>query len=296
MIAMTFKLGGIPYTYWIMRVYPVIEKGILLIQLIVSKYVYILLMLRLEEIINPGWEKGMFKNTIMIIGIGGVLYGAYKGVKQKTYKGIIASSSILTLGIILISIRYGYKDQINEGRVGILINKYKELGEMPWEINHAIIIYILNILLLFGIYYGKKKNSLGLGIISLLSLIGVPPLAGFYSKVYLLTPIITKAVNNEGGQKGLVEWILKDFANGVEVWDNEKWGARAGMGIIIITSILSFYYYFKIILKGGVIEINEVEEKKPLSVREGEGMLKGVLTIIIVFYVYFIPFIFPFFG
>jgi NADH:ubiquinone oxidoreductase subunit 2 (subunit N) len=68
------------------------------------------------------------------------------------------------------------------------------------------------------------------------------------------------------------------------------------MGIIIITSILSFYYYFKIILKGGVIEINEVEEKKPLSVREGEGMLKGVLTIIIVFYVYFIPFIFPFFG
>jgi NADH:ubiquinone oxidoreductase subunit 2 (subunit N) len=188
-----------------MRVYPVIEKGILLIQLIVSKYVYILLMLRLEEIINPGWEKGMFKNTIMIIGIGGVLYGAYKGVKQKTYKGIIASSSILTLGIILISIRYGYKDQINEGRVGILINKYKELGEMPWEINHAIIIYILNILLLFGIYYGKKKNSLGLGIISLLSLIGVPPLAGFYSKVYLLTPIITKAVNNEGGQKGLVE-------------------------------------------------------------------------------------------
>jgi NADH:ubiquinone oxidoreductase subunit 2 (subunit N) len=111
-VSILFKLGSIPYTYWIMRVYPVIEKQILLIQLIVSKYVYLVLLIKLEEILTPKGiflelginSKSFIVNTLIIVGVLTILYGVYKGVGEKTYKGIIASSSILTLGLILISL------------------------------------------------------------------------------------------------------------------------------------------------------------------------------------------------
>lgn len=300
-----------------MRVYPAIEKGILLIQLIVSKYIYIILLIRLEEIINPGWGKGVYKNTIMIIGLMTLIYGTYKGVMQKTYKGIIASSSILTLGIILISIRYGLRDEIKGEKVTVLLEKYKELGEMPWEINHAMFIYIINILLLFGIYYGKEKGKSNMGwiaIIGILSMIGVPPLGGFYSKLYLLSPLITRAVDIGLDPDGQLFRTTPEVSKGSEVKKisdisenpietglgyNEIWGGRLGLIIIILTSILSFYYYFKILIKGGIIEIkNKAKGKREEeeSKQEGNGgMLKGVLTIIILFYGYILPFIFPFF-
>ena len=152
-IGVLLKLGGIPYTYWIMRVYPTIEERILLIQLTISKYIYIILLLRLEEIINPGGEKEVYRNILSIIGICTLMYGGYKGINQKTLKGVIGASSILTLGAILIALGNTQETIKNIS----LVNK----GEIAWEVNHGIIIYIINILLLFEAIRinAKRKNK-----------------------------------------------------------------------------------------------------------------------------------------
>ena len=287
-IALIFKLGGIPYTYWIMRVYPVIEREILLIQLIISKYIYIILLIRLEEIIMGGSGiESIFENVIRIIGLITILYGAYKGVVEKTKKGVITSSSIWTLGLILITVSY-----ITAGR-SMGQGGLEGLG-LAWELNHAIILYFLNIIILYEVVItgGELKRNARriqgwLSIMIILSLIGVPPLGGFYSKIYLLTPIISKIFI--GGRTPEV-------------------GAEAiGIGIIITTTILTLYYYIKIIIKGGIPTpesgvgpIAEDEKggtpKSTNSELESRGALRiGIISIIIISYTYIIPYIFPFF-
>lgn len=127
----------------------------------------------------------------LFIIILSILFGSIGSISQYTFKKLIAYSSILNTGYILIPI-------ILSSSLNIFYSI--ERGILSLNLYHYLIVYSLNTILLFILYINtnkpnhlfiyKKFNynlySLFCLIICIFSLIGFPPLGGFYIKLPII--------------------------------------------------------------------------------------------------------------
>lgn len=151
-----------------------------------------------------------------ILAISSMILGNLIATTQKSMKRMLAYSSISQIGYIIIGIVAG---KINDGHASMIIYMFfyifMNLGTFACTILVSLRTGTDNIRDYTGLYRKDPLLAFSL-ILCLLSLGGIPPLSGFFGKLYLF-------------------------------WTGWKSGLYFLVSVGIITSIFSIYYYLKII-------------------------------------------------
>lgn len=187
MISLLFKLGVAPFHQWILDVYEGSQSIITWYLVIVPKI--LTLMVLIELLSKTNYE---LTTILGISGILSILVGSIGGINQTKIKRLLGYSGIVGIGYMMIGLMPG----TIESTAGVIIN---------------MIIYILiNIgvwIIILGYYKGSRNYIVELSGLSrenkvlgitltllLLSLAGIPPLLGFYSKYIVLLNLIDSSL------------------------------------------------------------------------------------------------------
>ena len=212
--AFAFKLSVVPFHLWTADVYegsPVVVTAFL--SVISKGAVAFILMTVLHKVFLP--MMGTWYNLLMILSVITMVTGNIFALRQQNIKRFLAFSSIAQVGFILVGMT-------NEGQLGIS------------SVVYFVLVYVFSNLAAFGVasaissqtgkeniddYKGMYRTNPFLSWIlalALFSLAGIPPTAGFFGKLFLLTA---------GGAKGSFWYI----------------------GIAALNMIISLYYYLRVI-------------------------------------------------
>lgn len=212
--AFAFKLSVVPFHFWTADVYEGSPVPVAAYLSVVSKaavaFVFISVLYHVFSGMQQTWYLLLFLTAVLTIGIGNLF-----ALRQQNIKRFLAFSSIAQVGFILIGISSGSQ----EGEASVI---------------YFLLIYLFSNLGAFGVvnvvsslcgkehiddYKGFYRSNPALSwmlTISLFSLAGVPPTAGFFGKLFLLTA---------GASTG--NYIL--------------------IAIAAVNMVVSMYYYLKIV-------------------------------------------------
>jgi NADH-quinone oxidoreductase subunit N len=228
--ALGFKIGAVPFHAWIPDTYHGAPTPVTAFLSIAPKGAAFAILIRMFFVslasLKPAW-------VLLLVGasILSMTYGNIVAIAQKNIKRLLAYSGIAQIGNILIGLAAGTKMGSDAILFYLLTYLFANLGAF------AIVIAVGNLIHSDEIedYNGLNRRSPFLAfamLVFLLSLAGVPPLAGFIGKLY----IFLAAIN-----EGLYTLII--------------------VGLINI--VISIYYYLVIVKK---MYINEPTERSPLTI------------------------------
>lgn len=173
---------------------------------------------------------------VAIMSCAGILYGSLKAVSQTDIRRMLAYSSLGMMGYIGMGIALG--------------NYYGLIGAVLHIINHSIMKsalffgsgalkyrYGLVKLSDLGQLYRRMPKTMAVMVICALSMVGIPPTAGFFSKWYLALAAVDR-------------------------------GFYICIGILIVSSLLNAVYFFRFFEKLFMGPEKEKTEKHPEEERE----------------------------
>src|SRR6476661_536652 len=228
--ALGFKIGAVPFHSWIPDTYHGAPTPITAFLSIAPKAAAFAILLRLFFVslaaLKPAW-------VLLLVGVSilSMTYGNIVAIAQKNIKPLLAYSGIAQIGNVLIGLAAGTKMGEEAILFYLLTYLFANLGAF------AVVIAVSNLIRSDEIedYNGLNRRSPFLAfamLMFLLSLAGVPPLAGFIGKLY----IFLAAIKQE-----LYTLII--------------------VGLVNI--VISMYYYLVIVKK---MYINEPTDRSPLAV------------------------------
>lgn len=212
--AFAFKLSIVPFHLWTADVYEGAPMATTAFLSVVSKgAVAFIFMATLYKVFQP--MQALWYSMIVILAIATMVIGNLFALRQQNIKRFLAFSSIAQVGFIL---------------VGISSNSIQGISSVVY----FILIYVFSNLAAFGVaaaissqtnreniddYKGMYQSNPFLSwvlALALFSLAGIPPTAGFFGKLFLLTA---------GASKGSYLFII----------------------IAALNMIISLYYYLRVI-------------------------------------------------
>lgn len=212
--AFAFKLSIVPFHLWTADVYEGSPMATTSFLSVVSKgAVAFIFMATLYKVFQP--MQAVWYNLLMILSIATMVIGNLFALRQQNIKRFLAFSSIAQVGFIMV----GMSSNSIQGTTSVV---------------YFILIYVFSNLAAFGVaaaiasqtnkeeiddYKGLYKTNPFLSWIlalALFSLAGIPPTAGFFGKLFLLTA---------GASKGSYLFIT----------------------IAALNMIISLYYYLRVI-------------------------------------------------
>jgi NADH-quinone oxidoreductase subunit N len=189
--AFAFKLSIVPFHLWTADVYEGAPIAVTSFLSVISKgaiaFVFVSALYKVFEPMQAVWY-----NMIMLLSIITMIVGNLFALRQQNIKRFLAFSSIAQVGFIL---------------VGISSNSVQGTS----SVIYFILIYVFSNLAAFGVaaaiasqtgkeriedYKGLYQNNKLLSwvlALALFSLAGIPPTAGFFGKLFLLTAGAAKA-------------------------------------------------------------------------------------------------------
>lgn len=223
--ALLFKMGLAPLHKWSLSVYNYAPTYITAYISIVAKISIITFILT--------WASTIDTTILYIFFLSSLFIGAYKPLYEINIKLILAYSGILNFSYLLLTLIINNSSSI--------IGFYLYLSQ--YVITHILLFLII---LIMGDYQNKITSNwspvlyihqlrvpnttlIGCLIIALFSLIGLPPLPGFYAKLLVFVGALSS------------NYILESL-------------------LIVLFSVIATYYYANIIK---VIIINSTESTKP---------------------------------
>lgn len=228
--ALGFKIGAAPFHAWIPDTYHGAPTPVTAFLSIAPKGAAFAILLRLFFIslasFKPAWVL-----LLVLASILSMTYGNIVAIAQKNIKRLLAYSGIAQIGNVLIGLAAGTKMGSDAILFYLLTYLFANLGAF------AIVIAVGNLINSDEIedYNGLNRRSPFLAfamLVFLLSLAGVPPLAGFIGKLYIFVAAI---------KEGLYTLII----------------------VGLINVVISMYYYLIVVKK---MYINEPVDNSPLSV------------------------------
>jgi NADH-quinone oxidoreductase subunit N len=182
---MAFKISLVPFHLWTADVYEgspvnvtsyfsVISKG-------ASVFILITIMYTVFHSISYLWKDIVYLIAVMTMTIGNLF-----ALRQKNMKRFLAFSSIAQAGFILLGILGGNKIGMTATVYFVLVYIFSNLG--AFGVVSAISAKTGNESIddYDGLYKTNPKLTL-LMMLSMFSLAGIPPLAGFFGKFFLFT-------------------------------------------------------------------------------------------------------------
>lgn len=247
-VGFAFKLSIVPFHLWTADVYEGAPVSVAAFLSVISKsaiaFVFVTVLFSVFESMLNVWYILLFLTAVFTIGIGNLF-----ALRQQNIKRFLAFSSIAQVGFILVGITGGSQ-------------------ESEAAVIYFLLIYIFSNLGAFGVvnivsamtgkesindYKGFHKTNPTLCwimTISLFSLAGIPPTAGFFGKLFLLTA---------GASTG--NYLLIGFA--------------------ALNMVVSMYYYLRIV-KAMFMDANEHPiQKTSLSLFPSIALIICIVGILI---------------
>jgi NADH-quinone oxidoreductase subunit N len=228
--ALGFKIGAVPFHAWIPDTYHGAPTPVTAFLSIAPKAAAFAILLRMFLVslaaFKPAWVLLLVAASIL-----SMTYGNIVAIAQKNIKRLLAYSGIAQIGNILIGLAAGTKMGSDAILFYLLTYLFANLGAF------AIVIAVGNLIRSDEIedYNGLNRRSPFLAfamLVFLLSLAGVPPLAGFIGKLYIFVAAI---------KEGLYTLIVVGLVN----------------------VVISIYYYLVVVKK---MYINEPTDPSPLTI------------------------------
>ena len=239
--SIAFKLSIAPFHMWTPDVYEGAPTSVTAFFAVVPKIAAIGVLMRILYIalidIHLIWNQ-----LILILGMLSIFVGAFGALLQINIKRLMAYSAISNIGYIFLALSLGSQLGLEASLIYISVYTVSTLGSFAFILSMEKDNIMLNNISSFA---GLSKSNPFYAIcfsIILLSLAGLPPLAGFIAKFYIFKAI-----------------IISDYL----------WIAVVG----IMGSVISAYYYLNIVK---VMYLDEAEE---LFKIESKKSIKLILFI-----------------
>lgn len=182
---MAFKISLVPFHLWTADVYEGSPTNVTSYFSVISKgAASFMLMLILFKVFFPIMH--VWQNVLYTLSIATMVVGNLFALRQKNMKRFLAFSSIAQAGFILLGIMVGSKLGMTSVIYFVLVYIFSNLG--AFGVVSAIENYTgkLSMDEYNGLYKTNPKLSL-LMMLSVFSLAGIPPVAGFFGKFFLFT-------------------------------------------------------------------------------------------------------------
>lgn len=212
--AFAFKLSIVPFHLWTADVYegsPIATTAFL--SVISKGAVAFIFMATLYKVFQP--MQAIWYNLIMILAVATMVIGNLFALRQQNIKRFLAFSSIAQVGFILVGISSNSAAGTTSVVYFILIYIFSNLAGFGVAAAIAAKANRENIDDYKGLYQSNPFLSWVLAL-ALFSLAGIPPTAGFFGKLFLLTA---------GASKGSYLFII----------------------IAALNMIISLYYYLRVV-------------------------------------------------
>jgi len=253
LVGLAFKISAVPFHMWAPDVYEGSPTTVTLFFAVVPKIAALTVFIRFLYVpflnMTDQWQ-----TIIIFISIASMVFGAVAAIGQKNLKRLIAYSSISHMGYALAGLSVGTNQGIQSSIVYISIYVVMNLG----------FFCCLLMLKRNGQYYENIEDLTGLSknhpilslslLIFLFSLAGIPPLAGFFAKLYIFKAVIEQSM-----------FFL----------------AIVGL----LSTVIAAFYYLRIIK---VIYFDSPKEKYDIEYNIGLKISLAISTLLILLY-----FIFP---
>jgi NADH-quinone oxidoreductase subunit N len=249
-IGLAFKISAAPFHFWTPDVYsgsPTVITAFMSTVVKISAFsAFFKLFTTCFSVSSTVWT-----NVLWIIAALTIIVGNITAVFQNNFKRLLAYSSIAHAGYMLLAI--------------LALNNYAQNSILYYSAAYAISSITAFAILLLVSHITKndsiesfnglaKRNPMlaFASVISMLSLAGIPPLAGFFAKYYIFTAAL---------QQGYI-WLVI---------------------IAVLGSLIGVYYYFRIIIALFKEEVTEtvipmtVAFKTFLAVVSVASLLLGVM-------------------
>ena len=222
-----FKISAVPFHQWTPDVYEGSPTPVVAFLSVGSKAAGFALAVRLLvsafPIGEPQWHL-----IFTALGVLSMILGNAVALAQTSMKRLLAYSSIGQAGFIIIGLVAGTQAGYASTIFYLLVYLFMNLGAFAGIILFSLRTGTDRISEYAGLYHKDPLLTLVLSI-CLLSLGGIPPLAGFFGKIYLFWA---------GWQAGLYGLVL----------------------LGLVTSVISIYYYIRVVKMMVVKEPQEVSE------------------------------------
>jgi NAD(P)H-quinone oxidoreductase subunit 2 len=224
-VGLAFKLSAAPFHQWTPDVYQGAPTPMVAFLSVTSKAAGLALTTRFLTLIfpylNSEWHFFFEILACLSMGIGNLV-----ALTQTSLKRMLGYSSVGQAGFLLIGIITGGEDGYGSMFIYLLIYLFMNLGAFAGAIIFGLRTGSDQIKDLSGL--GKKDPMLAIALsVALLSLGGIPPLAGFFGKLYIF-------------------------------WVGWKAGYYFLITFALITSVISIYYYLRVVKIMFVKDENEI--------------------------------------
>ena len=182
---MAFKMSLVPFHLWTADVYEGAPTNVTSYLSVISKgataFILIIVMFTVFPVIAPVW-----KNIVYVIAVLTMTVGNLFALRQNNMKRFLAFSSIAQAGFILLGIIGGEKIGMTAVVYFVLVYIFSNLGAFGVVSAIQTATGKENMDDYDGLYRTNPKLSL-LMMLSMFSLAGIPPVAGFFGKFFLFT-------------------------------------------------------------------------------------------------------------
>lgn len=239
-----FKLSAVPFHLWTADVYEGSPAPVTAYLSVISKgsivFIFITAMFQLFQSYNAMWYNMLYLTILLTITIGNLF-----AIRQDNIKRFLAFSSIAQVGYILLGISSGTAMGASAAIFFLVVYTFSNLGAFGVISLVSAKTGKENISDFKGFYTHNKFASWVMAI-CLFSLGGIPPTAGFFGKMFLVTA---------GASRG--SYLL--------------------ISIAVMNMVISLFYYLRVI-KAIFID----ENPHPISNLKGSPSLRLALVICIV--------------
>jgi NADH-quinone oxidoreductase subunit N len=181
---LAFKVSAVPFHMWTPDVYQGAPTPVTAFLSLAPKFAAIALLLRV--MIEPfGNLIAQWQQIIVFISIASMLLGAFAAIGQSNIKRLMAYSSIGHVGYALIGLAVGGQQGIRGVLIYMVIYLFMNLGTFT-----CILCMRRGQQMVEGIYdlagLSRTHPMMALALaIFMFSMAGIPPLAGFFGKLYI---------------------------------------------------------------------------------------------------------------
>ncbi len=255
---MAFKISIVPFHLWTADVYEGSPTSITSYLSVVSKgaavFIFMIVLFTVFREIITIWQDVIYILAILTMTIGNLF-----AIRQQNLKRFLAFSSIAQAGFILLGVISGTQTGMASVIYFALIYIFSNLGAF------GVVIAVSNasgketIDEYNGLYHTNPKLSL-IMLLSLFSLAGIPPVAGFFGKFFLFTA---------AAQQGLYILVL----------------------IAVINAIISLYYYLLVVK---AMFINKSDAPIPYFRSDSMTRLSLLICVLGIFFIGFASIIFEY--
>lgn len=239
-----FKLSAVPFHLWTADVYEGAPVPVTAYLSVISKgsivFIFITALFQLFHSYGGTWYNMLYLTILLSITVGNLF-----AIRQDNLKRFLAFSSIAQVGYILLGISSGTAMGTSAAIFFLIVYTFSNLGAFGVISLVASKTGKENISDYKGFYTNNKFTAWVMAI-CLFSLAGIPPTAGFFGKMFLVTA---------GAAKGNY-WLI---------------------GIAVMNMVVSLFYYLRVI-KAMFIDENE----QPIGKLAGSMSLRLALVICIV--------------